>query len=258
MHTTHAEEFPYKCTHCNQGFLERAFLSHHLQKAHGESDVNIPVAKIKETNDENNSNIAKFVTLNFGSGDTEVYTQDNSKQTKDELYIDTESPEEISLPTGSTDNDSSSVLFEVSTGMGTVQYVIKQPNDGGPTVLPKELADILLAAESVGNYEAELYSENNITDQETVTVVSGDVEEQVQVISSNMVEKNGVEPVHNLCDVSECSSTVEQNDTLSSTILEQVEVDNTQKIILIDNSEINGDKNVIGDISQVETNVEIS
>lgn len=87
MHTTHAEEFPYKCTHCNQGFLERTFLSHHLQKAHGESDVNIPVAKEKETSDENNSNIAKFVTLNFGSGDTEVYSQDNSKQIKVCIYI---------------------------------------------------------------------------------------------------------------------------------------------------------------------------
>jgi hypothetical protein len=67
MHSAHGEDFPYMCTHCNQGFLEKSFLSHHLLKAHDEI---MPADETKE--EEKNRFQMVTIDINGEKKDLEV------------------------------------------------------------------------------------------------------------------------------------------------------------------------------------------
>ncbi|XP_076097368.1 uncharacterized protein LOC143067753 [Mytilus galloprovincialis] len=145
MHSAHGEDFPYMCTHCNQGFLEKSFLSHHLLMAHNEI---LPAGETQE--EEKNRFQMVTIDINGQKKDLEVESfnlpQPVVIEKTEEVgnIVNVEIKENEIL---SEENGAQSLFFEVSKGADTIHYVIEQSANGDPTILPQELANLLLAAE---------------------------------------------------------------------------------------------------------------
>ena len=69
------------------------------------------------------------------------------------------------------------MFFEVSKGADTIHYVIEQSTNGDPTILPQELADLLLAAEqSLQGGNEQGTSDVQVISGERETLVGTDTE----------------------------------------------------------------------------------
>lgn len=145
MHSAHGEDFPYMCTHCNQGFLEKSFLSHHLLKAHDEI---MPADETKE--EEKNRFQMVTIDINGEKKDLEVESFNLPQPVFIEKTEEVENIVNVEIKENqdvSGECTSQSLFFEVSKGEDTIHYVIEQSANGDPTILPQELANLLLAAE---------------------------------------------------------------------------------------------------------------
>ena len=66
MHTDHADAFPHKCSICNQGFLEKSFLSVHNLRAHDLVEMDNENEQGHKTGTDESGNIMKLIATKAG------------------------------------------------------------------------------------------------------------------------------------------------------------------------------------------------
>jgi hypothetical protein len=88
------------------------------------------------------------------------------------------------------------LFFEVSKGEDTIHYVIEQSANGDPTILPQELANLLLAAEqSLQGVNEDVTSEIQLIPQDQEIIDTENDTQLTAVQSLNLGD--------NICDTTE-------------------------------------------------------